>query len=468
MFKKFNFLLLALILSGCASNRSAPAALGGSDIVSTDYSEIGFGQRDDDGSFRVGVLLPLSGKAAKQGQGLKNASMMALDDVKNQKLILQFYDTKSSPEGARTAVENALNQRSKLIIGPLMSSEVQAISTQTQSAGVPVIAFSTSQEVLQPSVYTLGLLIDEQVDRIISYAHAQGRIRFALLVPDNATGIAVAKAAVSAAQFNGAEITRIAFYPPATTDFSGIVKQLTDYGNRSHQLNGMKANLQAQAARGDVAAQKQLRQLKTTGSVGEVDFDAVIIPEQGSKLKSIISMFGYYDVFAPQVKFLGTSVWENSNLNKETMIVNSWYPTLSRYQSTYFSNKYSQLFGQRPSSLDSFGYDAVALASALSEQGDSDLNQAITNPDGYIGINGAFRLFANGTNQHSLDIMEIHSQGDVVVDGAAKSFDSEKRGFYSGSEYFELQQRMPKIYGKNPSLAESQIFGSLVYESYSE
>lgn len=85
--------------------------------------------------------------------------------------------------------------------------------------------------------------------------------------------------------------------------------------------------------------------------MGDPGFDAVLIPEYGSKLKSIISMFGYYDVYAPEVKFLGTSIWESSSLNKESMIINSWYPTLSRYQSAYFSNKYSNLFGERPNSL---------------------------------------------------------------------------------------------------------------------
>lgn len=465
MFKKINMLVLCLLIGGCASNRSVPE-MKPADTLTAGYGEMNFLQPyQDDENFRVGMLLPLSGKAAKQGQGLKNAAMMALDDVNNPKLIVQFYDTKSTPSGARTAVENALNQRSRLIVGPLMSTEVQAISDQTRSHNVPVIAFSTSQEVLQPTVYTLGLLIDEQVERIVSFAAKQGRQRFALLVPDNKMGMAVAKAAVAAAQENGAEVTRIAFYPPNTTDFANIVKQLTDYGSRSYKLNNMKATLKAQANKGDAAAAKKLKQLKTTNSAGDVDFDAVLIPEYGAKLKSIISMFGYYDVYAPQVKFLGTSLWENTNLNKETMIVHSWYPTLSRYQSAYFSNKYSQLFGERPSSLDSFGYDAIALASALAQQDSGDLNDAITNHDGYIGINGAFRLFGNGTNQHSLDIMEIRPQGDTTIDSAPKKFDDDGLNFYSNDNYMMSTPNMPRIFGKDPGIVESQIFGYPVYES---
>ena len=39
---------------------------------------------------RVGVLLPLSGDAAKLGTALRNAALMALFDVNNPRLILQF------------------------------------------------------------------------------------------------------------------------------------------------------------------------------------------------------------------------------------------------------------------------------------------------------------------------------------------------------------------------------------------
>ena len=464
MLKKLNLLLICLIMGGCASSNK-PVLRGGSAEQALDFGESWLAPQYEEGIFRVGMLLPLSGKAAKQGQGLKNAAMIAMDDVKNPRLILQFYDTKSTPEGARTAVQNALRQRVRLIIGPLSSDEVQAISEETVYNRIPVIAFSTSKDVLQPTVYTLGLLIDEQVNRIISYAVAQGRRRFALLLPDSSTGIAVAKAAIASAAQNRVELTKIAFYPPDTLNFAEIVKQLTDYATRSAALNRKKATLSDLATQGDISAQRQLKQMKTTNSMGDPGFDAILIPEYGSKLKSIISMFGYYDVYAPEVKFLGTSIWEGSSLNKESMIINSWYPTLSRYQSAYFSNKYSNLFGERPNSLYSFAYDAVALASALSGYQDSnDLNLAITNPDGYIGINGTFRLFANGNNQHSLDIMEIRPDGDAVVDTAPKRFSGDDSYFYNREEFGSYEISRPQVFGMPMSTVETQIFGNRIYD----
>ena len=442
--KKYLVLFLLTVVAGC---RSAEVAT---------QSEVSLGGRSD---FRVGVLLPLSGEAAKQGQGLKNATMMALDDVRNPNLILQYYDTKSTPEGARVAIENALNQQSDLILGPLTSSEVRAVSNSAIDRGVPVIAFSTNTDVLQSNIYTLGLLIDEQVDRVMSFAAEKGRSRFALLVPDNSTGVAVARAAVSSAQKNNVSVVRIAFYPPNTTDFSDILKKMTDYPARVARLQKIRTNLAAKSARGDGNAAKVLKRLEPLDTLGDVDFDAVIIPEYGPRLKSAASMFGYYDVFSPKVKFLGTSIWENTSLNRETTLFGSWYPAMSRSHSAYFSNKYNEYFGDRPSTLYSFAYDGVALASALSKQDSGSLTEAITEPDGYIGINGVFRLFADGRNEHSLDIVEVRSSGDIVVDAAPRRFETLSRD--SGTEplVIDSNYRAPLIFGKDRTTAQTLIYG---------
>lgn len=455
MLKKISFLLGFLVLSGCQSTNVSME--GGISDSNTEISEVNFGGDD---KFRVGVLLPLSGTAAKQGQGLKNATMIALEDVRNPKLILQYYDTKGTPEGARVAVTNAINQNARLIIGPLKSSSVQAISEETRSHDIPVIAFSTMSNVLQPEVYTLGLMVEEQVDRIITYTAQNGRSRFALLVPDNNTGVAVARAAVKSAQKNGVSITRIGFYTPGTTDFSSITRKLSDYDARTSRLQRFKSSLRNKISQGDATAGKVLERLNKTDTLGEVDFDTVLIPESGASLKAAVSMFGYYDVYAPQVKFIGTSVWENTVLNKESTMRGSWFPALSRSHSDYFIEKYTSIFGERPSSLYSMGYDAVALASALSQKPSEDMNFSITDMDGYVGINGAFRLLANGQNQHSLDIVEIRPDGNFIIDEAPKQFSTASTNIENnGNIVLEPGYVAPKIFGKDTSTAQTLIYG---------
>ena len=450
MLKKISSLLAVLTLCACASDGIFSRS--GQNELYTETNDINIVRRRD---FHVGVLLPLSGEFAKQGNGLKNATMMALEDINDDGLVLQYYDTKGTPEGASIAIENALSQGVEMIIGPMLSSSVQAITPAAKNKNIPVIAFNSASEVLQDGIYTMGLLLDEQVDRIISYATNQGKSRFALLLPDNNTGITVAKSAVKAASKNNVSITSIGFYTPGTTDFTDLLKRMTHYDARQNNLKKVKAQYSAAAANGDPQAIRMMNQLNKYDSYGDIGFDAVLIPDYGATLKSAVAMFGYYDVFSPEVKFIGTSIWDNTNLNKETTMRGSWYPSLSKQNSAYFINKYTQLFCERPSSLYAFGYDAVALASSISRRGTDNLEEKITNPEGYLGLNGVFRFFTNGQNQHSLDIKEIRDSGNYIVDAAPRKF---LPGTSLEQETAPITFK-PAIYGKNPDTAEIMIFG---------
>lgn len=421
MLKKITISFVCIMLCGCGLWRrsSAPEEnyyrYSGTQysqplnmVESTDYSQVDLGSAE---SFRVAMLLPLSGKVADMGQSMKNAATLAIGDINNNKLVVQFYDTKSTGSGARVAVENAINSGSDLILGPLLADEVSAVSSSAKSRGIPVISFSTSPAVLQDGVYTLGLLSDEQINRIVRYAAAQGRSRLAAVFPDNAGGMNMFKAAVKAARSSGMQFTKVGFYAPDSMDFTGLV-------------TAMKGG-----------------------------FDTLLIPEYGNRLKAISSMFSYYDVAAPEVLFVGTSVWENSNLSKETELYGAVYPVMSLSRLNSFAQKYTDMFGERPGGLSIFAYDAVALASALANKDRSYLREAIARPDGYYGISGAFRLFADGKNEHALDVVKVTSGGKQVVETAPQKFYSYYADYDNQGTggYFE----MPTVYGKSAAAAQN-------------
>ena len=234
---------------------------------------------------------------------MKNAAMMAVGDVNNNHLVVQFYDTKGTTSGARIAAENAINAKSDLIVGPLLGEEVAAISDVAKNENIPVISFSTAPNVLQNGVYTMGLLNEEQIERIIRYAVSQGRLKLAIVLPDSQSGINMFKAAMNAAQLHGATIVKVGFYSPNTMDFTKLVTQ-------------MAGDARVSASQRKIKSEKG--EEKKEDEIAPLDFDALLVPEFGNRLKSITSMFSYYDVSAPEVLFLGTSVWGNTNLSKET------------------------------------------------------------------------------------------------------------------------------------------------------
>ena len=375
----------------------------------TDYSQVDLGNA---GSFRVAMLLPLSGSAASVGQSMKNAAMMAIGDVNNNNLVVQFYDTKSTGSGARVALENALNAGSDMVLGPLMSEEVSAISTEAKNKGIPVISFSTSPNVLQSGIYSLGLLNSNQINRIIKYAADSGRSRIAAVLPNNQSGENMYRSLLSAAQNQGVQVVKVGFYAPSSMDFTGLVSQMKS---------------------------------------GGVDFDALLIPETGNRLKAISSMFSYYDVAAPDVLFLGTSVWDNSSLSKETELYGAAYPAMPQKNKNRFSEKYNDLFDSEPIGLSIFAYDAVALASMVARQG-GNVYEQILRPEGYTGMSGAFRIFADGTNEHGMDILKVSSGGKYVAEYAPSQFYG-----YPVQNTVGGYMQTPRIFGKSAAELQNSI-----------
>ena len=374
----------------------------------TDYSQVDLGNA---GSFRVAMLLPLSGNAASTGQSMKNAAMMAIGDINNNNLVVQFYDTKGTGSGARVALENALNAGCDMILGPLTSEEVAAVSPEAKNKNIPVVSFSTAPNVLQSGIYSLGLLNQNQINRIIEYAAAHGRSRIAAVLPNNQSGENMYRSLLKAAQDNGVSVVKVGFYTPSSMDFTGLVTQMKS---------------------------------------GGVDFDALLIPETGNRLKAISSMFSYYDVAAPEVLFMGTSVWDNSALNKETELYGAAYPVISLKNQSRFAEKFRDLFGERPSGLSIFPYDAVALASVVARQG-GNIYEQILRPEGYTGMSGSFRIFADGTNEHGMDIVKVSSGGKYVVEYAPSQF----HGYPAqNTNQTAGYADMPQIFGK--SAAELQ------------
>lgn len=363
----------------------------------------------EEGKLNVAVILPLTGKAGSIGAGMQNAMFLASDDFKNNKVVLKFYDTKSTKSGATLSAEKAISEGADLILGPLMSEEVEGVATVALSADVPVVSFTTSPQVLQKGIYSIGLLNGEQIDRAITYASEKGRKNIALLVPDNNSGLNIAKSALMSSLDKDISLVKIGFYNQNTVDFSSIIKEIST----------------------------------------PLDFDTVLIADGGNRLKSLASMFAAHNnVLYPEVLFLGTSAWEGTNLSKETTLHHGAYPMMSKGYSEYFSNKYKNTFGEQPKPIYSFAYDSVLLASTIAAKDQKNIEDVITGKNGFIGVNGFFKILPTGASIHSLDMLEVTAEGPKIISNKAS------KSNYTESEFdirYVPYEKLPKIYGKNSS-----------------
>jgi ABC-type branched-subunit amino acid transport system substrate-binding protein len=377
---------------------------------------------DPDGLVRVGLLIPLTGQAAPTGQGILNAAELALFEVGDERLVLQVYDTQGTPDGAAQAAALAAAQGVQLFLGPVFAGEVKAVTPQAQASGINVIAFSTDPAVAGGNVYVLGFLVDAQVRDVVAYARARGLLRIAVLAPDTIYGQSVADALAKTVPETGATLTRVAYFDPSGNDLEDVVRRFSDFDRRQAALTEQRNAL---AAGTDEVSQLALKRLERLDTLGDVDFDAVFIPEQGARLTQAASLLPFYDVDPGRVQLLGTMLWATRGLGREPAMIGGVFPAPAPEANRAFVGRYRQMYGANPPPLANHGYDAVALAAVLARTGAGDpfRAEALTNPAGFAGVDGIFRFRSDGKSDRGFAIMQVSRDGADVVRAAPAAFD---------------------------------------------
>jgi ABC-type branched-subunit amino acid transport system substrate-binding protein len=370
-------------------------------------------------------LLPLSGRHAGVGQAMQRAAEMALFDVAGDNFTLVVRDTRGTPEGAVEAAESALQDGASLLLGPLFAASTESVGPVAAVERVSLIAFTNSRYVAKPGVYVMGLLPSAQVERIVDYASRQGLQRFAALAPSSDYGDTIVSAFRQAVPASGGEIVRVVTYPAGETQIGEQVKFLGDYDERRRELERQRAELEA---RGDEAAKLALKRLENLDTIGDPEFDAVLLPQGGQELRAIAPLLSYYDIDPETVQFLGTAQWNDAGLGRELALVGGWFSAPPPEAWREFEQRYRSIYGSRPPQVAGLAYDATALAAVLSRNADPALGpsnfgvQQLTQPSGFAGLNGIFRFSADGTVQRGLAVLEMQADGITVREPAPQTF----------------------------------------------
>jgi len=392
------------------------------EITPPGRAETPVGQGEVTQGVPVAILLPLSGPRGELGKAMLDAAQLAVFEVASKNFILLPYDTKGTPEGAEEAAARAMGRGAKLVLGPLLADSVAAVKPQTAISQVNVVAFSNSKRVAGGGVFILGFAPDQQVDAIVDYAVAQGLSSYGVMAPSNGYGEAVVDALYEASERRGAVVTRVGYYDPAAADFSEPMRALTDYDQRREALVQQMASLEGKE---DDASREALERLQVLDTVGAAPFDAVVLPDAGQNLRSLAALMEFYDVAQPNVRILGLRAWdETPEIAAEKAVQGAWFAAPPIEERKKFEERFRAAFNYTPPRLASLAYDAAALAAVLAQSPQStDFSAtALTDPNGFRGVDGIFRLQPDGNVERTYSIYEVTPDGFNVLREAADSF----------------------------------------------
>jgi branched-chain amino acid transport system substrate-binding protein len=354
---------------------------------------------------RVAVLVPMTGPSARVGQAIANAANMALLELNTNRIKLKIYNTES---GATSAASDAINDGSKVILGPLFAADVRSVQSVARAAGVPVITFSNDASVAGAGTYVLGYQPAQEIARVVSYARSRGITRFGALVPQGRYGDISAKALSNAVAGQG-QVSAIESYPRDRQKLFAPVRRISNYEAR---LRAARSQAQTGTAAGG-----------TSVRLPAPPFDALLVADGGGMLRALLPVLKDAGIESPRVRFLGTGLWAaEPELAREAALIGAWFGSVPDGEFNNMAKRFRGQFGYQPPRLASLGYDGVLLVSAAARKwapGMSFPSAVLSDPAGFIGIDGAMKFSGSGIAIRGMEVQEIMPQGKIRTVAAA-------------------------------------------------
>ncbi|MBT5654121.1 MAG: penicillin-binding protein activator [Alphaproteobacteria bacterium] len=368
-------LLTALSLSGCSKRlRQEPAPV--QDPLRKKEDSLSKAGSKREVPFRVALLLPLSGPHSKLGKSMLKAAELSLFESEGQNVEFSPHDTKGSVEGAKAAVQTALKKQPDLILGPLLSDQVKAVTPLAWGSGVPVLSFSNDTSVAGDNVFVMGHPPREQTEQILNYALEQKLFRYVIVAPTNTYGDTVVKTVKDILREN----------PTA---------RLNEVISYEGDVNTIKNKL----------ASLDLREI-----------DAILIPEGGYALTQIVKYIATESTDPHRgsirsVRLLGTSQWDEDALLRDPHLYGAWFVAPPLKKRRAFEETYKANYKEAPLRLANLSYDGIHISKKLAEQENQSVSETLTQIQGFSGLDGRLKFDAEGIPKRELAIIEITPTG---------------------------------------------------------
>jgi ABC-type branched-subunit amino acid transport system substrate-binding protein len=335
---------------------------------------------------RVALLLPLTGGTAETravAEALERAAELAVFDSKNSDILLMPRDDGGTPEKAAAAAAKAIGDGAEIIIGPLFAASVSAVAPVARAGKVPVIALSSDRSVGGNGVYLLSFQPETEVTRIVTYAVKSGHNSFAALIPKTAYGQKVDSA-----------------FRDSVTRAGGKIADIETFDERA-QAVGPPAKAAAQSGA-----------------------DAILIADGGAMLQAIAPVLALNGAMSRSMQFLGTGLWDDPAIAREPVLANGRFAAPPPQAFRNFTTHYREIYEAAPPRIATLSYDAMSLVALLTKGSPYQrfTDSALTDPNGFSGVDGIFRFRADGSAERGLAILEVTGGGFSVVDPAPTSF----------------------------------------------
>lgn len=334
----------------------------------------------------VGVLLPLSGRFGNLGTSTRNGIDLAIRAQSDQELVAVLYkDTGEDPGQALAMAQELLTtDRASVVIGPLLSEHVNAVTGLVRQNAASMVSFSKRSDApVGDGVFRLGTTVESQVSSLVEAVVGKlGLRRFAVVAPSDLAGQEYQQAFV-----------------------------------RALRQRGLEPVFQTTYAKDDMNALVAIAQEVETQSV-----DGLFLPD------SLTAAGRFFSSISPaarvRIRPLGPAAWDNpiELANSRTVLSGAVFVSLffgdsSRSVVADFIRSYVDQYRVKPDFLAAQGFDAATLvAAAVAQQQATGARfaDALAAVGAYEGLTGKIVVDQSGEIRREFAVVEL--QGEKAVE----------------------------------------------------
>ncbi|MBC7131612.1 MAG: penicillin-binding protein activator [Roseovarius sp.] len=376
--KPLTRLAAILALVGFAACDMAPVATPGAGGVSRG------------GAVPVALLVPhgtANPQEAQLARDLENAARLAVADLAGVEIDLRVYGTAGQPAQAQQAARNAAADGARIIIGPLHAESANAVAVAMARDNVNVLAFSNNPSIAGGNLFILGQTFHNTADRLAEFATRQGKSRFMAVHSDNFAGRLGLEAITRAVQAQGATLMGSVAY-----EFSqdGVV----------NAVPVIRATAETNAVDSIFL---------TANSAGALPLFSQMLPEAG--------------LGPERVQYIGLARWDTPPQTLELPgVQGGWFALPDPARAAAFESRFRAAHGTSPHPIAGLAYDGIAAVGALTRAGRGLTRGDLTQPAGFQGVSGVFRLKPDGTNERGLAVATIVNKRVQILSPAPQGF----------------------------------------------
>ncbi len=303
-------------------------------------------------SIKIGLLAPLTGTYSDLGNSLLYSLQLALEEINDEDVIIIPRDSGfNEKEKLNKAINDIKSNNVKVVIGPITNDEFEVAEKHND---LVFISPSNINSNFSNNIISIGISLESQLLALLDFIKKQKKTKTIIMYPENQFLELIEN------ELKNLNITdmKTFIYNPNPETLTGEIEKLTNYAQRKRNLELRKKMFEDKE---DEESVKELERLEQLYTLGDINFDSVIIIDFGNNLKSVLTSLVYSDVSQENVLFTTVNQWFDESIFYENTIKDIYYPSVNYKEFKKYNEKYFKKFNIYPNEITILTYDALGL-----------------------------------------------------------------------------------------------------------